>query len=180
MTDNQFDSSLMSTDREGETNGVYYGYSKNVLAKTANKKYAKKEVKRGISVLSVKIKNDTDKEISVKDDLKFTMGGKELEPLETVVVTDNIKQISPLYALYGLLFLNLESNTPTSSSRISLPIGVPIAIGNIIVASSANRDFRENFGVYNVKDAKIAPGESLSGLIAFRDNASGTLVITMD
>lgn len=166
----------MPTDREGETNGVYYGYSKNVLSKTGNKKYAKKEVKRGISVISVKIKNDTDNEISVKDDLIFTMGGKELEPLESVVVTDNIKQPAPLYALYGLLFLNITRN----NESLTLPIGVPIAIGNMVVASSANRQFREDFATYNIRDEKIAPGESLSGLIAFRDNASGTLTITMD
>lgn len=33
---------------------------------------------------------------------------------------------------------------------------------------------------HNIKTEKIAPGESLSGLVAFRDNASGTLTITMD
>jgi hypothetical protein len=166
----------MPTDRQGEINGVSYGYSKNVLSKTGNKKYAKKEVKRGISILAVKIENNTDNEISVKDDLIFRMGELELEPLESVVVGDNIKQIAPLYVLYGLLFLNITNNNQT----LSLPIGVPIAIGNIVVASSTNRKFREDFSTYNIRDEKIAPGETVSGLVAFRDNGSGTLVITMD
>ncbi|MFT6149768.1 MAG: hypothetical protein ACJAUH_002462 [Saprospiraceae bacterium] len=166
--------SALPSDRQGEINGINYGYSKNVLSKTGNKKYAKKEVKRGINVISVKIKNNTDYEISVKDDLIFRMGNKELEPLESVVVTDNIRQPAPLYALYGLLFLNITRN----NQGVSLPIGVPIAIGNIAVASSANRKFREDFSIYNIRNEKIAPGETLSGLVAFRDNASGTLVIT--
>ncbi|NJN78654.1 MAG: hypothetical protein HC803_10300 [Saprospiraceae bacterium] len=54
----------------------------------------------------------------------FKLGGQESEPLETIVVTDNIKQIAPLYALYGFIFLSISFNLKRLKNATSINITI--------------------------------------------------------
>lgn len=161
---------------KSEGTDLAYSYKTNVLSLTGNKRYAKKEEKFNISLISVKIENNTTETINVSDDVKFMIGGRDVVPLETYFVEEKIKQKNiALYALYGLLFLNTNDNGEIKS----YPIGIPIAIGNIALAASSNSKFKENFNQNNIMNKTIKPNETLYGLVAFRDLYSNKLEIKM-
>ncbi len=153
-----------NTKDNGEV--IDYDYKTDVLTLTGNQKYAKKEDKYGIDIVAVKIQNNTTEPINVKDDIDFIAGDRTIVPMESYLVEDNIKQRNiALYALYGLLTLNVERN----GQQTIYPFGIGIAIGNIAVAASANSSFKKNFSEQNILNKTIQPGEVVYGLVAFRD-----------
>lgn len=153
-----------------------YADKRNVLTLTGNTRYAKKEEKYDINVVAVKVQNNTDETISIKEDVLFLVDGREVSPLESYVVEDKIKQRNiGLYALYGLLFLNINDG----GGQRSYPIGVPIAVGNIGVAASSNSKFRKNFVADNLLNKVVQPGETVYGLVAFRDLYSKKLELQL-
>lgn len=160
----------------GSTDEINYSYKYNVLAEKGNRKYAKRETKYGVSVVALKIENTTSSPIVVNEDINFSIGGKEVAPLNSQAVTSSIRQEGiGFYAFYGLLVLYLyDGGTVTT-----IPIGVPIGLGNIIVASSANKNFEKEFNDNNIVGKTIQPGETLYGLAGFRDIQYGNLEMEM-
>lgn len=153
-----------------------YAHKKDILTITGNNKYAKQEDKQNISLISVKIQNNTTNVISVKEDVKFLVNNAEVTPLDTYVVEQKIKQRNiALYALYGLMVFYVEEN----GERTNYPIGIPIAIGNIAVAASSNGKFRDNFAAENIMNKEIQPGETVYGMVAFRDLYSKNLTLQL-
>ncbi len=143
-----------------------YDYKSDVLAITGNKKYAKRERKSGINIIAVKITNNTTQMISVKNGIKFMTSGREIVPVESYIVEDNIKQKNiGFYALYCLLTLNITENGETAI----YPFGIGIAAGNIALAVSSNSQFRKNFSEENIMNKRIPPGETIYGLAAFKN-----------
>ena len=154
-----------------EGNNLTYSYKFDVLAANGNKKYAKKEAKHNIDVMSVKITNNTDRELSVDNDIDFYVSNRQVQPLESTSVTSRIKQGAAIYLLYSFLFLYVDDG----SSRTTIPIGVGIGIGNMAFASANNKKFKDEFSINNIIGKTIKPGETLHGLVGFIDIEHGSL-----
>lgn len=161
---------------------VSCSYKYNVLLERGNKRYSKKELKKGIKLLAIKITNNSNKEIVVKDDLVFTANNEQVFPLEPTVVKQYLGQKAGFYLFYLLLsfvsintydaYGNIESSYP-----IGLLIGPAIAVGNLVGASLANNNFIEEYSRENIINKTIPPGETTSGLMAIR--AGGEPVISV-
>ncbi len=154
-------------------NGVALSYQYDMLLVRKNKRYAKKEVKKNMRVVAVKVTNHTDSLLSFASDLSWHLGGRETIPVEPVVVGRKIKQTVPTYLL--LSFLNVRntrtdmtSQGPVTRTTLYLPTGFAMAGGNMIVAATANARFRRELNEYNLSGQKLLPGETRYGLVTFQ------------
>ncbi|MET0760022.1 MAG: hypothetical protein ABWZ56_06350 [Flavobacterium sp.] len=154
------------------------------------KKYAKKEAKKGVKLVAVKIKNYSGKDLIFGKDVKLTYGSKkELYVLENEVVYKSLKQ-SPASYLWYLLLTPIAFNTTstnsngaqeiTSSTPVGLVIGPGLAGGNMIVASSANKKFKRELSDYNLNGMTIKNGETAYGLIGIKSDNYDSIKIKIE
>jgi len=157
--------------------GVSISYKYDVLTEKGNRKYAKKENYKRVKVVSVKITNNTDNIINIGQDFVFYSGDKQIYPLEPIVVKKLLKQSTPSYILYFLLTplkLNIistnsyETNSVETYS-IGYALGPGIALGNMLVAGTANTNFENELYNYNIFNRNIEKGETVYGIIGLKD-----------
>ena len=148
--------------------GIGLSYRHNMLQERGNKKYSKKEYKKGVKLIAVKLTNYTDSTINVGNDLLFYSGKNQVFPMEPMVIKKSIKQIVPLYLLYLLLTplnLTITSGNSTTTYPIGLAIGPGITIGNMAFAGTANKKMLKELNEYNILDKDIKKGETVYGII---------------
>lgn len=152
--------------------GVTLEYKYDLL----NKKYRKKEVKNDVRLLAIKLTNNSNTNLTFGKDVKLVYeNGSEVITLETERVFKILKQKPASYLWYLLLtplqFTKTETNgfnTKTSSTPIGLAIGPGIAGGNMIVAGSANKKFKNDLFSYDIDGMEIKKGETVVGLVGIR------------
>jgi hypothetical protein len=142
-----------------EFNGVRLEYKYDLL----NKKYAKKEVKKGIKLVAIKITNNSDKDLMFGREIKLTYeNGNEIFAMENDRVFKSLKQSTPSYLFYLLLTpLNLytsSSDGSTSSTPIGLVIGPSLAGGNMIASGTAKKKYKTELLEYNIHGTLINKG----------------------
>lgn len=160
--------------------GISFSYKFDVLRERANKKYYKKEYKKGLKLVAVKVTNNTDTTIRIGQDVAFFSGQNELTLLDPMLIKNSIKQIAPAYLPYLLLsFLNLNVTTETSSESypIGLFIGPGITLGNMLCASGANEKLLSELIRFNMINKDIAKGETVYGIIGIRSNEYPNLTL---
>lgn len=152
------------------TEGVTLEYKYDLL----DKKYEKKELKKGVKLVAVKITNNSDRDIMFGRDALLTYeNGTELFVMENDRVFKTLKQKPATYLFYLLLTpLNLyttdANGQQTSSTPIGLILGPGLAGGNLIAASSANKKFKTEMLDYNINGTLIKKGETKYGLIGIK------------
>ncbi len=171
----------------------YYKYS--VLREQKNKKYTKKEDKKAIHVVAIKIKNNSSQVITLGENAKIYAGeDSELALIDPNVVYTELKQGVGIYALYLLLLptqVNFSRSTTNSfgsgvqqSNTSSFPLGIilgpGLALGNGFVAYSANQKFKNELLTFNLIGKKIQPKETVYGLIGIRDTQYSPLILKVD
>lgn len=168
------------------SNGVTMEYKYNLLSK----KYSKKESKKGIQLVAVKIKNSTEKDLVFGRDIKLSFeNGNELYLLENEKTFKALKQSPASYLFYLLLSpINLYTTKTnaygaaeqTSSTPIGLILGPGLAAGNMIAASDANKKFKTELNNYNINGTIIKKGETAFGLISFPSDNYEAIKVTVD
>jgi hypothetical protein len=143
-----------------EKNSVVFSYKLGVLREMGNKKYAKREDKKAIRVASVKLTNNTSRDITIGKDVIFQSANSEAVLLAPEFLHKELKQGVAIYLLYLLL---------TGDQGLSIIIGPGIAIGNMAGAGAANQNFLKELKAFNMINKTIKPGETVYGLIGFRD-----------
>ncbi len=169
-----------------ETDNVKLEYKYDLL----DKKYAKKELKKGVKLVAVKITNNSGKDLTLGKDTKFTYeNGAEVYVIENGKAFNTLKQSPASYLWYLLLTpVNLyttETNSngfqeQTSSTPIGLILGPGLAGGNMIAAGSANKKFKEEMLAYNLNGTIIKNGETKFGLIAIKSNSFDALKLKVE
>jgi len=157
--------------------GISLAYRYEVLREKGNKKYAKKEAKKGIKLIAVKVTNNTDSTINIGKDFAFYSGQNQLFPMEPIAIKESIKQFVPGYLPYFLLtFLNFtytESANGTPSNQdvyhVGYVLGPAVTIGNLAVAGTANKKMLDELSEYNILNRDIQKGETVYGIICVRD-----------
>ncbi len=175
------ETSELSFNSQHSEGGLSLEYKYDLL----RKKYAKKEKKKDVRLVAVKISNDTDQDLKFGEDffLSYKNGSQALiMPKEDVF--KNLKQQPASHLAYLLLTPLTFSTTSTNSYGetevsnafpIGLIIGPGIAAGNLIAASSANKKFKKELEENDLTGKVIPKGETVYGLIGIRTNTYDAL-----
>ncbi|WP_324671693.1 hypothetical protein [Hymenobacter sp. GOD-10R] len=179
-------STYQSNSRTNEPLEFSYQYSALQLH-GGNKKYGKKERKRGYQVVAVRLKNNTSTDLDFSRDLELSFGDRPIMPVPAVQAAHDLKQGVAIYLLYILLNFNVGGTTTTNpytgqtttSGATFLPTGPFIAAGNMIGAGTANANLRKEFVRYDMANKTIHPGEIVYGIISLRETNVAPLHLTL-
>lgn len=164
---------------------VEFAYQYSALLTTGpNKKYVKKERKQGYQVVAVKVKNNTATDLLLGRDLELSFGNRVITPVPAMQATQDLKQGVAIYLLY--LLLNFQVGTVTSingqiveDNRVFIPTGPFIAGGNMLGASGANKNMRNEFLRYDLSNKVIHPGETVFGILSLRETNVAPLQLSL-
>jgi hypothetical protein len=164
-----------------ETDNVKLEYKYDLL----DKKYAKKELKKEVKLVAIKITNNSEKDIMFGGDAKLTYAnGTEIYVMENEKVFKTLKQSPASYLWYLLLtpmnFYTAENGQQTSSIPIGLVVGPSLAGGNMIAAGSANKKFKTEILEYNINGTLIKKGETKYGLIGIKSDSFDSLKLKIE
>jgi hypothetical protein len=156
---------------------LQFGYQYDALRQRGrNKKYAKKEQKKGYHVVAVRVTNTTATDLNFSRDMVLYSGDRPISPIAASIAAQDMKQGVWVYLLYVLLNFNVGGTTTTNGYGQStttggtyLPTGPFIAGGNILGASLANKNFQRDLEAYDLTNRTIRPGETVYGLLSLRD-----------
>lgn len=155
-----------------------------------HKKYFKKELKKGIKLVAIKITNNSNKDLIFGKDIVLTYeNDSEIYLVENKQDYKLLKQ-SPLSYLWYLLLtptnlFTTETNSSgieetTSSTPIGLLLGPGLAVGNMVAADAANKKFKTELLDYNIKGTVITKGETQYGLIGIQTNSYDSIKLKVN
>jgi len=133
-------------------------------------------LKNNLNLVAVKITNHTGHDINPMTDAIFYINNKPANFVDQSITEKKIKQGVPIYLLYLLLSpVTLTTNntstegTPKSSSfPIGLIIGPALTGTNMIVAGTANKNFKDEIEKYNL-NKQVHDGQTIFALVAFEN-----------
>ncbi len=152
------------------------------------KKYARKETKKGLKLVAVKVTNQSDKDLMFGREIKLEYAdGSEILAIDNKKVYRSLRQSTATYLLY-LLLTPLQFNvtksdgngTQTDSTPIGLVVGPGITGINMITASSANKKFKTELLRYDINGTIVKKGETKYGLIAIKSHSYDALKIKVE
>ncbi|RZK30516.1 MAG: hypothetical protein EOO57_17650, partial [Hymenobacter sp.] len=76
-----------------------------------NKKYVKKERKKGYQVVAVRVTNNTASEVNFSRDAVLYCGDRPVQPVNSTIAATDMKQGVFIYLLYVLLNFNVGGTT---------------------------------------------------------------------
>lgn len=170
-------------------NNVLLEYKYDLL----EKKYRKKETKNEIKLIAVKITNNTENDLVFGKDFKLSYdNGDQVSIIETERLFKTIKQ-SPASYLWYLLLSPLQFNSGTTTTTnggytttepantfpAGLILGPGLAAGNMIAASSANKNFKNELMEFDINGKTIKKGETAYGLVGSNSNSYDAIKIMM-
>ena len=157
------------------------------------KKYKKNETNNRIKLVAVKITNNSAKDLLFGRDLILSYeNDHEISLLETAKLFKSVKQSPASYLWYLLLSpANLYSGTTTTTNGyypetkpantfpVGLILGPGLAGGNMIAASSANKNFKNELVQFDLNGKTIKKGETVYGLVGFSSNSYDSIKIKL-
>ena len=148
------------------------------------KQYAKKAQKKGISLATVKISNNSDRDLQFGKDLKVTYSnGKEVYLLESSEIYSELKQKGAKQLLW-LLLSPVNLYTSNGQSTTTIPIGIAAGAGlttsGILTTSSANKRFKNQLMELDLSGVTIKKGETKYGMIGMYSDTPESLDIKID
>ena len=168
-----------------KTDSITLEYKYDLL----HKKYEKKEIKKGIKLVAIKVTNNSDKDITFGRDVTLAFSNRtEMHIMEPEKTYKRLKQSPATHLLYLLLTpinfytTSTDSNgftTNTSSTPIGLVLGPALAGGNMIAASSANKKFKSELLDNNIYGSVIKKGETKFGLIGIQSDGFESLQLNV-
>jgi hypothetical protein len=168
------------------SNDVTLEYKYGLLTK----KYEKKEEKNDIKLVALKITNNSNVDYTFGNNLSLTYeNGNTVFLLESDKTFKTIKQSPASYLWYLLLTpIQLFKTTtnqygqPESESifPIGLILGPGIAGANMLGASDANKNFKNDLTEYNIIGKTIKKGETVYGLIGLQSKSYEALKLKLE
>ncbi len=155
-----------------ESAELAFSYQYDVLLRAGNKKYDRREKKKGVRVVAIKLKNNTERTLIPARDIHILANEKVLPVMAPFQVKNTIKQQTPIYLLYLLLTpLSVrfyESNNGVLKEKSTIPVGLVVGPGltavNMAVAGSANKKLEAELLEYAF-DKPVAPGQTMYALV---------------
>ncbi|WP_139957353.1 hypothetical protein [Flavicella sediminum] len=160
-------------------NNIEVSYKYNTL----RKKYRKYAEKNDIRIVSVKIKNNTERDIVFGTDFNLvSYSDRPLNILAPNEAYDNVRQ-HPASHLWYLLLAPVTLNKTESESfggstitktkpifPIGLILGPAISLGNMVYAGKSNKKFKQELNDLDLTNKTIKKGETVFGLISIRQS----------
>lgn len=154
----------------------------DVFTKMGCNRFAKKEIKNKVSMVSVKLINKGATPISI-DESHFGISsfGAPVAMGTHDVFYKQLRQRTELYVLYaftGIYYTTLNSNTyprPPEVKAHFIPVGLIIAPLNMAVSAMANSTLKKNIDKEKLLGKTIAPGDSACGFIYVNASAGKSL-----
>ncbi len=157
---------------------IQISYKYNVLQEKGNKKLAKRERRKNIQLVAIKLTNNTGRTINVRKDLIFYSGDTPIYPMTPVDIKNKLRQIVPAYLPYLLLTFTTVAFSNGYSS-VSYPVGVVLGpgltAGNMAVAATANKRLLRELNDFNILDRDIGSGDTVFGIIGIRNSGFGPI-----
>ena len=154
---------------------VDFSYQFDALRLHGNKKYVKKEARRGYHVAAVRVTNNSGRELNFSRDLNLVYGDRPIVPVAGTAAAQDMKQGVAIYLLYLLLNFNVggtrDARTGATTGGTFIPTGPFIAGGNMLGASQANRNMRREFEEFDLTNRTIKPGETVYGIMSLRETS---------
>ncbi|WP_162910423.1 hypothetical protein [Hymenobacter oligotrophus] len=163
---------------------VEFGYKYSALITNGpNKKYVKKERKQGYQIVAVSVKNNTSADINFSRDLELYFGERPVQAVPSVQAANDLKQGVAIYLLYvlgiGRLGGSTDPMTGQTSGGVLFPWGPAVAVGNMLGASGANKNLRNEFATYDLTNKVIKPGETVHGILPLRETNVAPLRVVL-
>lgn len=138
-------------------------------------RYAKNETNYKVRLVALKLTNTSGRDLTFGKDIILTYtNDKPVAIIDDERVYSDLKQGSVGYLLYLLLtpakFTTTSNNVQTSSTPIGYAIGPGLALGNIIAAGAANKNFKNELLKYDITGSIIKNGETVYGLIGIESD----------
>jgi hypothetical protein len=167
-----------------ENDDVTLEYKYNLL----DKKYAKKEGKKDVRLVAIKVTNNSGRDLIFGRDMTLIYADdKQVFVMDHQATFKSLKQSPASYLWYLLLTpinFTTSSSNGTSSSSSSFPagliIGPGLAGGNMIAAGSANKKFKQELMEFDINDATIPQGETRYGLIGIQSDSFDSMQLRVD
>lgn len=163
-----------------EENKISYAVKQGVLYNMKDFFYAKKELKKNVSLIAFKIVNKSELPININD-LQFSCGATvPIMPIKTEEYYNTIKQKSGLYWLYSVGVVVYPRPPKGSGKFIPLPFGLPVAAANYAIAYKANKKMLHDIQLLDLANKVIQPNDSIQGIMTFKNVANcGDIFITV-
>lgn len=162
-------------------NGVLLEYKYEMLSR----KYRRRARKQDIKIVSIKITNQSAKDIVFGNDvsLYYEKSDKPVEVVDRNLLYNSIKQRTAFYLFYLALTpvqaysttTNGYQTTSESVFPIGLILGPGLAGGNMIVSATSNKKLKKNLAKYDPSGAVIKPGASVYGFVGIRSKTEEPL-----
>lgn len=162
-----------------EEEGLKYTYRYDVLSSTGNKKYANKERKKNLRLVAIKLTNTSDLPISFSSNMKLSVGGRAVVPVDPEIVVAQIKQPSGLYMLWSFLWLFINKCENGECSSTPIPIGLLIGLGNTTTAAGSNKRLMNEVKERNLLYKMIDPEETVYGFIGVDSDYNAPLELKL-
>lgn len=176
----------LSYNSQNQEQDVTMEYKYDLL----HKKYAKKEEKKDIRLVAVKITNHSERDLIFGQDVNIAYeSGGQLLVMPTDKVFKGLKQHPTTYLPYLLLSpLTLSTfktdaygnQHTTGTFPAGLIVGPGLAGGHLIAASSANKNFKNELRTNELQGRTIPKGETVYGLIGIRADSYDALKIQLE
>jgi len=156
-----------------EENSSNFSYRFDVLREAGNRKLSRKEERKLVRVVAVKLVNNTGQTLKYGYNFKIYSENAEIEVLSASRTVSYIRQSVPSYLLYLALTpakLTFTSGYKQSSFPLGLILGPGLAGINMAISGTANKNLRTELETSTIIDKEIKPGETFYGLIGIYDN----------
>lgn len=169
---------IVNTPAASAAAPLSYAYQFDALrARGRNKRYSKREAKKGYRIVALRVTNNTPSDVNFSRDAVLYFGDRPVQPVSPELAAQDIKQGIAIYLLYILLNFNVGGTTTynsytgqsTTTGGTFLPTGPFIAGGNMLGASIANKNFREDLTHNDLSNRTIHPGETAYGTVCLRE-----------
>jgi hypothetical protein len=160
---------------------IDFSYKYNVLGENGNGKYVRRAKRNGFQIVAYKLTNNTNDTLILGKDLVFVDDSNKRILLSNELYTaEPVKQYGIGYLPYMagswiFLFTGIKTNyygevTYSKKIPIGAIIGLPITIGNMIVAKFNNTAFKDNIRLNDMNGKAIPPQKSIDGFLVFKSN----------
>jgi hypothetical protein len=149
-------------------------------------RYAKKESKKLIRLLAVKMSNNSGRDLVFGKDIKLKYtNNNDLTLVDGNLVYNEVKQGTLIYLLYLLLTPATLKTTTNGIETNSIPIGYALGpgltLGNMASAGTANGNFRKDLQKYMIESGSVIKnGETRFGLVALRSDNYDTINVKIE